>query len=152
MKANSAASSPTPVSFPRSETPSTAPMPSSRLRRFSGFCGRETRHLRLAERANQDFNFRSVRQINILEEIKNAAAESGADSARLGPRTWRFQSWSRGRACRATRGFIECFIGKGVGFAVLFAVDVIDAEGIERLCHFSCALEKRLKLRALHFV
>src|SRR5258708_6543877 len=47
---------------------------------------------------------------------------------------------------------MQRFVGQRVGFAVLLAVDVLDAEGIEGLRHFLSALEERAQILALHFV
>src|SRR5258708_6543878 len=47
---------------------------------------------------------------------------------------------------------MQRFVGQRVGFAVLLAVDVLDAEGIEGLRHFLSAFEERAQILALHFV
>ena len=48
--------------------------------------------------------------------------------------------------------FVHRLVGERVGFAILFAIDVIDAEGIERGRHFSSAFVKRREFRAANFV
>src|SRR4029077_16618244 len=88
---------------------------------------------------------------------KNAAAEAGADFADFAYRAARFRFWRRdrgelGRFGRGAFGFVHGFVGEGVGFAILFAVDVVDAERFQRGGHFSRALEKGLQLGASNLV
>jgi hypothetical protein len=79
------------------------------------------------------FDFGSVGQIDIFEEIENSAPEAGTDSARLGFGAARFDFCAGTGSARCSARFIERFVGQRIGFAILFAVNVIDAEGFERL-------------------
>jgi hypothetical protein len=77
---------------------------------------------------------------------------NSTSSRRCGFGAGRFGLLCCRRAGRLSFRFIQRFVGECVGFAVLLTIDVLDAEGIERLRHFLGALEERAQILALHFV
>src|SRR5882762_8190861 len=101
----------------------------------------------------------AVRQFDVFQKIKNSAAETRADAARLrlgagrfGFRSGRFAFFCPGRAGDNALGGIQRFIRKRIGFPVLLAINMIDAEQFEPLRHFLRAFKERLQICALHFI
>src|SRR5437773_4598506 len=106
---------------------------------------------------NGNIDDHAVGQLHVFQEIKNAAAETRLNLSRLrfGANGFSLGSgrFSLGAGCfsffRCRRTgdfplrFVQRLVGERIGFAILLAINVLDAERIEGLGHFLSALEKR---------
>src|SRR5205809_181123 len=115
---------------------------------------------------NGNIDDHAVGQLHVFQEIKNAAAETRLNLSRLrfGANGFSLGSgrFSLGAGCfsffRCRRTgdfplrFVQRLVGERIGFAILLAINVLDAERIEGLGHFLSALEKRAQIFAFNFL